>query len=302
MMRIPIFLSSDNNYAPFVATTIASICDNTNSFCEFYVLDGGIREENRIKIESLKLKFKNFSLEFIRIDERWLSSIDYRTATPYVTISTYNRLLIPQLKTDIDRALYSDVDVIVLGDIAKMYNENLHGHIIGAIADECAARNNNLKRLKSFGFPSANNYFNAGNLLIDCKKWRENNVTEELFLVEKRFRDKLGLADQDVMNIYFQNNFQPLSNRYCYFAQDAFSPCQPKDLVVRHFAGRIKPWQADFYIDPTTSRPKYLEHVKEFWKYVAITPFCDEIRQIKEKFLSSSLIYRRYNARVNGLK
>ena len=38
-MNIPIFLSSDNNYAPFVATTIASICDNTKSFCDFYVLD-----------------------------------------------------------------------------------------------------------------------------------------------------------------------------------------------------------------------------------------------------------------------
>ena len=42
MSNIPIFLSSDDNYAPFVATTIASICDNTKSFCEFYVLDGGI--------------------------------------------------------------------------------------------------------------------------------------------------------------------------------------------------------------------------------------------------------------------
>ena len=43
--NIPIFLSSDNNYAPFVATTIASICDNTKSFCEFYILDGGITQE-----------------------------------------------------------------------------------------------------------------------------------------------------------------------------------------------------------------------------------------------------------------
>jgi len=50
MYRIPIFLSSDNNYAPFVATTIASICDNTKSFCDFYILDGGIEEENKEKI------------------------------------------------------------------------------------------------------------------------------------------------------------------------------------------------------------------------------------------------------------
>ena len=47
MDRISIVLSSDNNYAPFVAATIASICDNIESFCEFYVLDGGITKENR---------------------------------------------------------------------------------------------------------------------------------------------------------------------------------------------------------------------------------------------------------------
>ena len=68
MNTIPIFLSSDNNYAPYVATTIASICDNTKSFCDFYILDGGISKENQEKIYVLKEKFNNFSIEFINID------------------------------------------------------------------------------------------------------------------------------------------------------------------------------------------------------------------------------------------
>ena len=67
MSNIHIFLSSDNNYAPFVATTIASICDNTKSFCDFYILDSGIEEEeeeeeNKEKICQLKTKFNNFSI------------------------------------------------------------------------------------------------------------------------------------------------------------------------------------------------------------------------------------------------
>ena len=52
-MIIPIFLSSDNNYAPYIATTIASICDNTAAFCEFYILDGGIKTDNKTKIKTL---------------------------------------------------------------------------------------------------------------------------------------------------------------------------------------------------------------------------------------------------------
>lgn len=66
MYRIPIFLSSDNNYAPFVATTIASICDNTKSFCDFYILDGGIEEENKEKFVSLKLYSIIFQLSLFK--------------------------------------------------------------------------------------------------------------------------------------------------------------------------------------------------------------------------------------------
>ena len=136
--NIPIFLSSDNNYAPFVATTIASICDNTKSFCEFYILDGGITQENQEKICKLKVQFNNFSIEFIKIDvEKTFKNIDYKNICNYVTISTYNRFLIPMLKLNTDKAIYLDVDVIVVGDILKFYEQDLNNHIIGAIPDLC---------------------------------------------------------------------------------------------------------------------------------------------------------------------
>ena len=123
--NIPIFLSSDNNYAPFVATTIASICDNTKSFCEFYILDGGITQENQEKICKLKVQFNNFSIEFIKIDvEKTFKNIDYKNTCNYVTISTYNRFLIPMLKLNTDKAIYLDVDVIVIGDILKFYEQD----------------------------------------------------------------------------------------------------------------------------------------------------------------------------------
>ena len=101
-MNIPIFLSSDNNYAPFVATTIASICDNTKSFCDFYILDGGIEEENKEKICQLKTLFNNFSIEFINIKN---SIKNFSTSDRYPSNTMYARFLIPLLKPDINRAL-----------------------------------------------------------------------------------------------------------------------------------------------------------------------------------------------------
>ena len=36
--HIPVFFVADDNYAPFVATTMASVLKNTKSFIEFYVI------------------------------------------------------------------------------------------------------------------------------------------------------------------------------------------------------------------------------------------------------------------------
>ena len=92
---IPIFLSSDNNYAPFVATTIASICDNTKSFCDFYILDSSITKENQEKICCLKNNFSNFSIEFIQINnDLYFKDLEYNNNSRYVSLATYNRFLI----------------------------------------------------------------------------------------------------------------------------------------------------------------------------------------------------------------
>ena len=291
--KIPIFLSSDNNYAPFVATTIASVCDNTKSFCDFYILDGGISEENQEKICSLKKQFGNFSIEFIKIDlEKEFCSIDYKNECSYVSMSTYNRFLIPLLKQEINKAIYLDVDVIVAGDINEFYKQPLNGHLIGAIPDLC--RNyeflNNVKEW--VGLKLDSKYFNAGVLLIDCQKWRENDITNKLFDVEKKYREKLRMADQDVLNIYFENDYEMFNEMFN--EQDASG-----DFIIRHFSGSIKPWQADFYIHSKTKRPCKTANLDLFWKYAKITSFYEQICCIKEQYLTSNLLYKRFNAVVN---
>lgn len=291
--NIPIFLSSDNNYAPFVATTIASICDNTKSFCEFYILDGGITQENQEKICKLKVQFNNFSIEFIKIDvEKTFKNIDYKNICNYVTISTYNRFLIPMLKLNTDKAIYLDVDVIVVGDILKFYEQDLNNHIIGAIPDLCRNEEylNNIK--ECLGLKSDSKYFNAGVLLINCQKWRENNVTNKLFDIEVKYRKFLRMADQDVLNIFFEDNYEIYNQMYN--EQDVSD-----NFVIRHFSGNIKPWQADFYIHSKTKKPCKIANIDLFWKYAKMTAFYSEILEIKNNFLKSNLLYKRFNDLVN---
>lgn len=288
--NIPIFLSSDNNYAPFVATTIASVCDNTKSFCEFYVLDGGIADENKEKICKLEKQFHNLSVEFIRIDiNNVFSNI---LAKGYITLSAFNRLLIPNLKRNLLKVVYLDVDIIAAGDINELYQQNLKSFIIGAVKDQ--GELNYLKNVKhAIELNPESVYFNSGVLLIDCDKWRKNIKLEDLLAIEQKYRNVRYHNDQDVLNKYFENNYLLLDKKYNVMETS-------EEVVLRHFTGSIKPWQADFYIHSKTKKPYKTSNIDLFWKYAKMTAFYDEILQQKEQFLSSNFLYSRFNKMVTG--
>lgn len=273
MKSIPIFLSSDNNYAPFVATTIASICDNTKSFCNFYILDGGIEEKNKEKICKLKEQFNNFSIEFIKIDlEKEFSSIHYENCCKHVSLSTYNRFLIPKLKPELKRILYLDVDIIVLGDISELYNQNLEGCMLGAVPEQISEKEIVVYK-KILKLSKNHNYFNAGILLIDLEQWISKDIMSKLFEIEIKRREDLLHADQDVLNICFNDKYKVLDFKYNYETNNNRELEQNRpDIVIRHFNTGIKPWD----ILPTI-KTNLINNIDDFYYYLSKTLFNDSV-------------------------
>lgn len=263
-MIIPIFLSSDNNYAPYIATTIASICDNTAAFCEFYILDGGIKTDNKTKIKTLMEQYNNFSIEYINIDtEKYFKNF---VTNSYITLPTYYRFIIPQLKLNLERILYLDVDIIVKGDIQELFNTNLDNKVLGAIKD--LGDSYYIKRLKfNVEIDPSHTYFNAGVLLIDCKKWREQNISEKLFNTEKKYRGKLLCNDQDVLNKVFENNYKMLLEKFNALTLKG-------DTVIRHYYSKPKPWEIKQDIKNSS---QLLQDVDLFWYYVQKTPYYEQL-------------------------
>lgn len=290
MSNIPIFLSSDNNYAPFVATTIASICDNTKSFCEFYILDGGISEENKKKIRALQKEFKNFTLEFILADvDKYFK--DYPSRLHY-TQAMYTRFLIPQLKPDLEKVLYSDVDVIVLADIKEMFDENIEDYPLGAVSEEFLGEKIKQTYINTHSLSKNHQPFASGNLIINCDKWRKERITENLLSIDVSGQEKIKYDDQTLMNIYFDDNYKQLNQRYCYTIQHYV--CMPSDdVVICHFNGMVKPWQLN-----ENTETKLMPYLKEFWHYAKMTPFYEELHSktldnnVQNNYLNKLKIFR----------
>ncbi len=294
MLKIPVFLASDNNYAPFTATTMASILMHTNEFIEFYILDCGISDRNKKKIENENKFFTNFSVEFVKVDPKKYFS-DF-PELQYITKAMYARYMIADLKPEISRAIYSDIDVAFTGDIKNLWEENLDKYMLGAVPSQRGKLNNNYADIKEkLQLDNSHQFFMTGLLLIDCKKWRENKISEKLLNTTIKMKNILTLPDQEVFNVVFNNSYKPLDKKYCVIYKifaDCYSPDEidylKNNQIIIHYPGgaEFKPWNN-----------RKLISAEYFWEVVDNTNFKKEINLINRNFQA---IFN--NRRTNPMK
>ena len=129
--HIAVFYEGQDDLIDILAVSMASVCYNTKSFVDFYILDCGICDFNKKQLELLKEKFANFSIEYIPIDLKQFEGLKGWRGF----LDCYSRLQIPELKKKLNRAIYLDSDVIALGDVKLLWKENLDGHAVGAAAE-----------------------------------------------------------------------------------------------------------------------------------------------------------------------
>lgn len=244
--NIPIFLSSDDNYAPFLCTTMYSILENTKSFISFYVLDGGITEKSKKLInESLK-NFSNYTIKYV---DMALFGLDRFPNIRHYSLNTFSRYFIPEIAPDLGKVIYMDVDIIVKGDIAELYSQELGEYPLAAVLEDFYKGNYTALKEKVYPDYVGNDvYFNAGVLLLDVRKLVQNKYSQKMIDLTIKLQDKLCCADQDVLNILFENNFKILDYKYN-FMPDLFPLLKEKHPEIKkvnplliHYVVQ-KPWK-----------------------------------------------------------
>ena len=176
--------------------------------------------------------------------------VDYGDITrmiPHVTVSTMDRLLLPDLLPEVDRIVYLDVDALVVGDIRELSDWDLAGAPLAArtsdstataailrIAQGLPARTASELRRFCCRMPVATTTFNAGVLVLDLARLRADNfVTTTLPLVAE-----FGLHDQDALLLYCGPRRAELSPSW-----NSWPLTEPvTDPRVVHYLGPLKPW------------------------------------------------------------
>lgn len=275
LKTVPIVFSCDDNYIPFLAVALESLEENASKNYKYDIKilhTNTISEENQKKILN-KYNKGVFNIVFDDINSMVESIAEKLHTRDYYSKSTYYRLFIPNLYKQYNKVLYLDSDIVVKGDISEMYNIDIGSNLIGATTDEFVYKTPifhkyflnkvNVKRIKD--------YFNAGIIIMNCKKMRE--VDFEGKFIDTISKIKFTVAqDQDYLNAICRGKVKYISGVWDKMAFED-EKIKEKDVKIFHFNLDRKPWQKDGVL--------YEDH---FWKYAKLTEYYNDILNIKNSW------------------
>lgn len=180
---VPIFFSVSDATAPLLATVVSSIKDNATAFFVYqvHVLTEGLSSSLASKIESFSSD--NFHINIVN--------------AKLLPTKLENALyLVPELFPQYDKAVWLDNELIVNGNIARLFQEPLGSKPIGSV---CSTLQN----------------ANPGVLLLNCKvlRARKQDLSEkDILLLDPEWNatasEKVCDLD-DAKIIHFDSQFKP---------------------------------------------------------------------------------------------
>ena len=270
---IPIFFATDDNYVPFLAVSIKSMLANASKeyFYNIHVLTDKLSD---CSVEKLKANLSDNSRLIIDEMEGCVNKIQDElklSLRDYYTISIFYRLFIAELYPEYHRAIYLDCDIVVLGDIAELYNKNLKGNIFGAVTDDVIASVDQFRVYAREGVGvDDSRYFNSGMLLMDLDMYRKEEILPKFIKLLTKYNFETAAPDQDYLNVLCKDKILYLEKGWNRMSTDENYDGK---LNIIHYNNFRKPW---YYDD--------VPYGKYFWEYAVQTNFYDYIKSIKDNF------------------
>ena len=269
--EIPIFLSTDDNYVPFLDVTIRSLIDNASRDYNYHIviLNTGLDKSKTDKV--LEMQDDNFRIEFEDISYA-IKDIEHKLPNEqHFGLATWYRLFIQSLFPEYDKVLYLDCDIVVKGDISELYHTDLEDNYIAGVIENWILHSPifSYYTKNAVGIESSE-YINAGIMVMDLAKFRQNRIEERFVDLINKYNFNVIDPDQSYINylchghikyLPFEWNRTPLQDVEC------------ENPKIIHYALGFKPWH-----DKNTFLGEH------FWEYAKISPFYDDIVAVNSKF------------------
>jgi len=264
--------AGDDPYSMPIAVAVRSLLENLDAQyrVELSVLSDRISPSSQRRCE---LSWRGFpvSVRWIEPNREDLSGVPVESLLP---VSSYFRLLIPRLVPDAERILYLDPDTLVRRSVHPLYEVEMGTSVIAAAQDTSCPRihfrsslphykiasryllnQDPVPNYQQLQIPADAPYFNAGVLVMDLEKWRNESLSEHLINFTRANFEFNVSADQYSLNAFLWNRWCHVDARWNQlqsifgfpsWEESIFDQASYINLIedpwIMHFAGRGKPW------------------------------------------------------------
>lgn len=282
-----IYHSSDK-FAEVSAVSMVSLFENNKSFDDIHILyiERDMTDGSKEKLREITARYGR-TIEFVPMPN-WSERLNIKLSTTkkgWLGFG-YNRLFITELvPEDVDRVLYLDSDTVIEGDLTELWNIDFKGNYIAGV-DDCLSR----RYAKLVDLQKNGTYCNSGMLLMNLKKWREDNIKQTFidYIYEKKgyfvfneqsilnhiFAGRILILPPEYNTVtivfaleYDEMHILRMPRRYSYSEEQYLNARKSPKIV--HYTGLFmipyRPWEKG------STHP----HLDAFMKYRKMTPWAD---------------------------
>ena len=272
MYKVPIVFAFDDKLIMPACVCITSLLIHAHqdTFYEITVIHPDDDHFNKEQLKRVVKNYSNCSLAFISIRSFFEGAYEVRG----ITKATYYRLLIPELLPQYDKVVYADVDIIFRMDLSELYGIDLGSAYLGGTYDiGMLLEKEGRKHMAHLGL-GVEKYIQAGLLLINSKKMREDNLSQAFLRLST---NNYKYQDQDIINITcheshirlpLKYNMTDYTFMYMRKKHDYFNGFEMEEIKEALTAGNLhfnghKPWV------------KYSLNFDVWWEYYRKSPIYD---------------------------
>ncbi len=243
--NIPVVFACNNNYVLHLCCAISSILEHASEddFYFFYIINSKKNLNYLSKKLISRIKSDNCRIIFSTIDESIFNNMPLTSCCKHISKETYYRFILPELFPMLSKILYLDCDITVKAPLFDLFNTDIRNFYMGGVIDLLSKESEERLKLEK--------YCNAGVLLINLDKWREDGIQEQLFSYVENNIEKIVWQDQDALNVVLQDAILYIDK--IWNAQvGEYEPCFTRgynqvgqNAKIIHHIGCSKPWMKD---------------------------------------------------------
>ena len=261
---VVVVCAAGENFAMPMAAMVSSVIKNLKRYkgVKIYILHNtGFSDKLKEKVEK-GLDRKKAEINWARVDTAKIEGLKTRE---HITAETYYKLLIPEiLPLDLDKAIYLDCDLIIEDDIGKLWDIQMSDEYLMAVPEifsqsALASSPCGIKQYKELGISNDAKIFNGGVLIMNLKKWREDNISSRIINYLRQFEQDVIWLEQEGMNAVLAGRWRELDSRWNFQTHLLYnyhswkeSPLDKitynrtiKKPYIVHFNTCAKPWQKE---------------------------------------------------------